>query len=75
MRKIWAAALLQVILILLPASAAADGPALNLTPSPVSLEKTTVGEESSSLSVEVQNVGDSGGSVEGTSLEGVDAVK
>jgi len=74
MQKIWATALLPVACFLLfAASAAAAGPELSLSPSPVSLDKTTVGEESNQVSVEVQNLGDSGGSVEGTALEGADA--
>jgi len=74
MQKIWATALLPVVFVLLFAtSAMAAGPALSLAPSPVSFEKTTVGEESSSLSVEVQNLGDAGGSVETTALEGADS--
>jgi hypothetical protein len=73
MRKIWAAALLPAILVLLPSSAVAAGPELSLSPSPVTFEKTTVGEESGTVSVEVTNGGDAGGSVEGTALEGADA--
>jgi len=74
MHKIWAIALLAVALVLLFASSAvADGPELSLSPSPASFEKTTVGEESATVTVEVENVGDSGGSVEGSALEGVDA--
>lgn len=74
MQKIWAAALLPFVLVLLfAASASAAGPALSIAPSPVSLEKTTVGEESNPVSVEVQNTGDVGGSVEATALEGGDS--
>jgi hypothetical protein len=74
MRKILATALLPTALVLLFASSAvAAGPELSLSPSPVSFDKTTVGEESNQFGVEVQNVGDSGGSVEGTALEGADA--
>jgi hypothetical protein len=74
MRKIPATALLSVTLVLLlAASASAAGPELSLSPSPVAFDKTTVGEESNQVSVEVQNLGDSGGSVEGSALEGTDA--
>lgn len=74
MHKIWATALLPAALVLLFASSAvAAGPELTLSPSPVSFDKTTVGEESTTVTVEVQNVGDSGGSVEGSAVEGVDA--
>ena len=74
MRKISVAAPLSTVLFLLfVASAVAAGPELSLSPSPVALEKTTVGEESNTFGVEVQNVGDSGGSVDSSSLEGADA--
>lgn len=74
MRKILATALLPTALVLLfAASAAAAGPELSLSPSPVAFDKTTVGEESAQVSVEVQNIGDSGGSVETSAIEGVDA--
>lgn len=73
MQKIWAAALLPVILVLLPSSAVAAGPELSLSPSPVSFEKTTVGEESNTVGVEVTNAGDAGSSVESTAIEGADA--
>lgn len=74
MHKIWATALLPAALVLVFASSAvAAGPELSLSPSPVSFEKTTVGEESNPVAIEVQNVGDSGGSVEGSALEGADA--
>ncbi|HWJ43540.1 MAG TPA: choice-of-anchor D domain-containing protein [Solirubrobacterales bacterium] len=74
MKKIWATALLPVAFVLLFAtSAAAAGPELTISPSPVSFEKTTVGEESPTVTVEVQNVGDSGGSVESSAVEGLDA--
>jgi hypothetical protein len=74
MRKILATALLPTALVLLFAtSAAAAGPELSLSPSSVSFEKTTVGEESNTFGVEVQNVGDSGGSVDTTAIEGGDS--
>lgn len=74
MPKIWASALLPVVFVLLfAAPAAAAGPELSLSPSSVSFEKTTVGEESATVFVEVQNVGDSGGSVDATALEGADS--
>lgn len=74
MKKIWASVLLPFVFVLLfAASATAAGPALSISPSPVSLEKTTVGEESSPVSVEVQNTGDAGGSIETTALEGADS--
>ena len=74
MRKILATVLLPTALVLLSAtSAAAAGPELSLSPSPVTFDKTTVGEESNQVGVEVQNVGDSGGSVDSTALEGADA--
>lgn len=74
MQKMLALAFLPAVLALLPvAGAVAAGPELSLSPSPVSFEKTTVGEESNQVAVEVQNLGDAGGSVETTALEGTDS--
>jgi hypothetical protein len=74
MHKIWGKALPTVVLVLLllPATALASGPDLSLSPDPVSFGKTTVSEESNAIAVEVQNVADAGGSVEGSALEGED---
>ncbi len=73
MRKLRAIALPSVILVLLlPAGASAAGPELSLSPSPVSFGKTAAGEESNPVAVEVQNVGDTGVSIEGSALEGED---
>jgi hypothetical protein len=74
MQKIWAAALLAVIFVLVCASSAmAAGPELSLSPSPVSFEKTTAGEESSVVGIDVENRGDAGGSIDTTAIEGTDA--
>jgi len=73
MRKILATGLLPCVLFLLfAASAVAAGPELSLSPSPVSFEKTTAGEESSELALDVQNTGDAGGSIDSTAIEGSD---
>ncbi len=74
MHKIWAKTLPTVVLVLLllPTTALASGPELSLSPDPVSFGTTTVGEESNSIAVEVQNVGDAGGSFDVAALEGVD---
>jgi hypothetical protein len=73
MRKLRAMALPSVILaLLLPAAASAAGPELSISPGPVSFGKTTAGEESDAVAVEVQNVGDTGVSIEGSALEGED---
>lgn len=74
MKKIAATGLLPIALaLLLAGNAVAAGPEPSLSPSPVSFEKTTVGEESALVTVQVQNGGDSGGSVESTAIEGADA--
>lgn len=74
MKKIAATGLLPIVFVLLAAgSAAAAGPELSLSPSPVSFEKTTAGEESGDVTVDVQNVGDAGGAVDSTAIEGADA--
>lgn len=74
MHKIWAKALPPVVLVLLlvPATALAAGPQLSISPSPVSFGNTTVSEESNAVAVEVQNVGDTGASIEGSAVEGED---
>jgi hypothetical protein len=74
MHKIWSKALPTVVLVLLglPATALASGPELSFSPDPVSFGKNTVSEESTAIAVEVQNVGDAGGSVESSALEGED---
>jgi hypothetical protein len=74
MHKIWAKALPPVVLalLLLPATALAAGPELSISPDPVSFEKTTAGEESNPVAVEVQNLGDEGVSIEGSAVEGED---